>query len=659
MLTSQKNMYFCFQKFQNMYKQILALVFSFLFTTVYAQSSDEVLLTINDHNYTVADFERVYTKNLDLLKDESQKDLDNYMDLYVLYQLKVQKAYALDLDEKESYKEELDKHRRELAEKYFTDEKQLDKLVKEAFDRSAFEREASHILIRIDQFASPQDTLKAYQKAMEVYEKAQSEADFGELAVEYSEDPSAKQNKGYLGYFTVFRMVYPFESAAFETPIGEVSKPVRSRFGYHIIKVTDEKPIRYFRSISLIRINEADFADANQAEEMINKAYSELKQGKPIEEVSEHYVYGAKNGFRKIEKFYPGSLSVQGLDDKVYEMIEGQYTKPFSDRGSWYIVQLDKILPMPTYEESYANIRRRVISDSRAQVLKKDLNKHLQEKYQFKTVSNALQSVFNLYKGKTNSEDWTLPTPKNADETIATYDGGQFTAGELSDFLNKRLGLKADFTISETYLNNEWEEFVSYNLKKNYDANLENMFPEFKYTVQEYREGLLLFDLMEQEIWTKAQQDTLAQQTYFQNHAEKYEEPAKIVGALMIYDTEKEAEKAMKFYQKNHSYEKTVEKHQPENWYKGDMAETDERLKNSKKPQENAVQVFPVKSKFALLIVEDYVPAKIPDWKDVETRVAYDYQSFYETEWNNELKQNAKIVINQSAFDKLKQKYQQ
>src|SRR5690606_30499576 len=368
------------------------------------------------------------------------------------------------------------------------------KLVKEAFDRSAFEREASHILFRIDQYASPQDTLKAYQKAMEVYEKAQSGTDFGELAVEYSEDPSAKQNKGCLGYFTVFRMVYPFESAAFETSVGEVSKPVRSRFGYHIIKVTDETPISYFRSISLIRINEADFADANQAEEMINKAYSELKQGKPIEEVSEHYVYGAKNGVRKIEKFYPGSLSVQGLDDKVYEMIEGEFTQPFSDKGSWYIVQLDKILPMPTYEESYANIRRRVISDSRAQILKKDLNKHLQEKYQFAPNQNALQSVFNLYKGQNNSEDWTLPTPKNADETIATYDGGQFTAGELSDFLNKRLGLKADFTISETYLNNEWEEFVSYNLKKKYDENLENMYPEFKYTVQEYREGLLLFD---------------------------------------------------------------------------------------------------------------------------------------------------------------------
>lgn len=642
-----------------MYKQILALVFLLLFTTVYAQSPNEVLLTINNHSYSVDDFERVYTKNLDLLKDESQKDLDNYMDLYVLYQLKVQKAYALGLDEKESYKEELAKHRKELAEKYFTDETRLDELIKEAYDRSSFEREASHILIRIDQFASPQDTLQAYQKAMDVYQKAQSGMDFGELAVEYSEDPSAKQNKGYLGYFTVFRMVYPFESATFKTPVGEVSEPVRSRFGYHIIKVTDEKPIRYYRSISMIRINEADFADAAQAEEMINKAYTELQQGKPIEEVSEHYVYGAKNGFRKIEKFYPGSLSVQGIDDKVYEMSEGQFTQPFSDKGSWYIVQLDKILPMPTYEESYANIRRRVISDSRAQVLQKDLNKHLQEKYHFQPQQKVLQSVVNLYKGKTNNKDWNPPVLKNADEVIGSYDGGEFTANQFADFLNNRLKLKADFTISETYISNEWEEFVSRNLKQIYDENLEEMYPEFKHTVQEYREGLLLFDLMEQEIWTKAKQDTIAQQNYFKANAEKYQEPSKIVGGLLIYDTKKQAEKAMKFYQKNHSYEKTVEKHQPETWYKGDIAETDERLKNSKNHHKGSVQVFPVKSKYAVLVIDDYVSARIPHWEEVENRVAYDYQSSYETEWNNQLKQNAEIVVNQSAFDQLKRKYKQ
>src|SRR5690554_4621839 len=279
-----------------MYKQILIFVFSLLLTTVYAQSHDELLLHINDHNYSVSDFERVYAKNLDLLQDENQKDLDNYMDLYILYQLKVQKAYALGLDEKESYQKEFATHRSELAEKYFTDEQRLESLIAEAFDRSHTEREASHILFRVNPYATPQDTLKAYQKAMDVYEKAQSGMDFGELATAYSEDPSAKQNKGHLGYFTVFRMVYPFESAAFETPVGEVSEPVRSRFSYHIIKVTDEKPIRYYRSISMIRINEADFADAAQAEEMINKAYTELQQGKPIEEVSEHYVYGAKNG---------------------------------------------------------------------------------------------------------------------------------------------------------------------------------------------------------------------------------------------------------------------------------------------------------------------------------------------------------------------------
>lgn len=642
-----------------MYKQILIFVFSLLLMTVYAQSPDEVLMRINDHNYSVSDFERVYAKNLDLLQDEKQKDLDNYMDLYILYQLKVQKAYALGLDEKESYQKEFATHRSELAEKYFTDEQRLESLIAEAFDRSHTEREASHILFRVNPYATPQDTLKAYQKAMDVYEKALSGMDFGELATAYSEDPSAKQNKGHLGYFTVFRMVYPFESAAFETPIGEVSAPIRSRFGYHVVKVTDEKPIRYYRSISLIRLQEADFSHSAQAQELINEAHAQLQQGKSIEEVGATFDNNSKQAFRQIEKFYPGSLSVQGLDDKVYEMDEGQYSQPFYDKGSWYIVQLDKILPFPTYEESYDNIRRRVISDTRAQILKEDLSQHLQEKYKLNVETKALQSVKDLYSNSTFNDDWQTPKLAAPQTTVATYDGGKFSAEQFADFLNSRLKMKANFNISETYLNNEWEEFVAYHLKKTYDDNLEEMFPDFKHTVQEYREGLLLFDLMEQEIWTKAKQDTIAQQNYFKANAQQYIMPGKIVGALFEYSTKNEAENALKSYKKNNSYEKTVDKHQPEKWFKGEISETDERLINSQNVRENNLQVFPINNKYAVLVIEDYIPARLPEWEEVKNRVAHDYQNIYEEQWNRDLRNNATIIVNQSAFEQLKKKYQQ
>lgn len=641
-----------------MHKPILAFVFSLLFIATHAQPPSEVLLTINDQDYSVEDFERVYTKNLDLLKDEEQKDLDNYIDLYVLYQLKVQKAYALKLHEKESYKQELAKHRQELAEKYFTDEDRLDDLVKEAFERSSFEREAAHILIRVDEYATPQDTLAAYEKAMNVYQKAKSGESFEELAATYSEDPSAKQNKGYLGSFSIFRMVYPFESAAFETPVGEISRPVRSRFGYHIVHVIDEKPVRYYRSISIIKVNQDDFADAQQAKEAIDKAYAQLQKGQSMQAVAEKMVFGSTDNFKTIEKFYPGLMRVAGLEDQVYSMNEGDFSTPIADKNSWYIVQLNKILPTPTYEESYANLRRRVISDSRAQVLKKDLKRHLSEKYHFTTHPKALQKVFDLYNNKKHNTQTDFPTLKNPQEIVASFDGKKINAGEWAEYLNNRLKLKAEFMVSETFLAKQWDEFVVSELKQKHDENLENIYPDFKHTMQEYREGLLLFDLMEQEIWKKAKQDTLAQQQYFAAHLDNYKEPAKIDGALLFYDTENTAQKAMKFYQKSDSYEQTVAEYVPENWYKGELSADDERLQNSKS-LEKSTQVYPVKGKYALLIVKNHLPAQVPEWDAVKNKVAYDYQTQFENEWNQSLRDEAKVIINQSAFEKIKAKYQQ
>ena len=201
-------------------------------TTVFSQNKKEVLMTINGDPVYTNEFKRVYKKNLDLVQDESQKDIDGYLNLFVDYKLKIAEAQAQKLDEESTYKREFSKYRDQLSRNYLFEDKVTEELAKEAYERGKFDIAASHILIRTDYESVPQDTLAAYNKIKSIRERALKGEDFTTLAKTYSEEPGASERAGDLGYFSVFTMVYPFETAAYNTPVGEISDIVRTSFGY-------------------------------------------------------------------------------------------------------------------------------------------------------------------------------------------------------------------------------------------------------------------------------------------------------------------------------------------------------------------------------------------------------------------------------------------
>ena len=249
-------------------------------------SPKKVLFTIDEKPYYTDEFKRVYNKNIDLVKDESQKDLNQYLNLYVGYKLKINKAHQLGLQNNPKYITELSSYRTQLAKNYLTDVKVTNELVQEAYSRTLKEINGSHILFLVDENAGPADTLKAYNKAISVRKKIMAGEDFGVAAAEYSEDPSAKDNKGDLGYFSAFRMVYPFENAAFTTPKGEVSKIIRTRFGYHILKIKDVRNNRGEITVAHIMIlNEKPEETEKNAKNTINDIYKKIQQAVDFQKV--------------------------------------------------------------------------------------------------------------------------------------------------------------------------------------------------------------------------------------------------------------------------------------------------------------------------------------------------------------------------------------
>ena len=233
--------------------RLLFFIFILVQSTALAQTK-EILFSVDNHPYYTDEFIRVYNKNLDLVKDDSQKNLDNYLELFIGYKLKVEKANKIGLQNSVNYQNELKSYRTQLSKNYLSDSKVTNELVQEAYDRMKQEIRASHILVLIDESASPEDTLKAYQKIVDIKKRIDSGEDFITLAQQFSEDPSVKENNGDLGYFSAFRMVYSFENAAFSTEMGQTSKPFRTRFGYHIVKVFDKRMNRGEVSVAHIMI---------------------------------------------------------------------------------------------------------------------------------------------------------------------------------------------------------------------------------------------------------------------------------------------------------------------------------------------------------------------------------------------------------------------
>jgi peptidyl-prolyl cis-trans isomerase SurA len=275
------------------FKQLLLGVLLMTSVATFAQkNTKEVLFTIDQKPYYTDEFKRVYNKNLDLVKDESQKDLNQYLELYIGYKLKISKAYELGLQNGTAYINELKSYRNQLSKNYLTDTKVTKELVDEAYKRSLKEIKASHILVLVDENASPADTLAAYKKISTIRDRAVKGENFGELAFSSSEDPSAKENKGELGYFSTFRMVYPFESAAYTTKKGEISKIVRTRFGYHILNVEDIRDNRGELSAAHIMITvdkSASEEEQAKAKNTIDDIYKKLQQGEDFATLAKQF----------------------------------------------------------------------------------------------------------------------------------------------------------------------------------------------------------------------------------------------------------------------------------------------------------------------------------------------------------------------------------
>ncbi|HEU0137043.1 MAG TPA: peptidylprolyl isomerase, partial [Flavobacterium sp.] len=404
-------------------KQLLFGAFLALSIAGNAQSvSKEVLFTIDQKPYYTDEFLRVYNKNLDLVKDESQKDLNQYLELFVGYKLKINKAYKLGLQNSANYQNELKSHRAQLSKNYLTDSKVTSELVQEAYNRAIKEVHASHILVRFDENAKPEDTLKAYKQIMDIRKKALAGEDFGELATKFSQDESAKENKGDLGYFSAFSMVYPFESAAFKTAKGQISQPVRTRFGYHLVKVNDVRDNRGEVTVAHIMVLNPKVEDAAEKEKTrlhVFDIYKKLQQGESFENLakqfSEDKSSSSKGGV--LARFGSGQLSSQAFEDVAFSLTKDKpVSEPFQTQFGWHIVKLIDKHPVKSFDEMRNELEGKVSKDERSRLIAASMNEKLRKQFRVKRDAKTYSALTKLITEDIYKGEWQAP----ADNKVAT-----------------------------------------------------------------------------------------------------------------------------------------------------------------------------------------------------------------------------------------------
>jgi peptidyl-prolyl cis-trans isomerase SurA len=371
------------------------------FSKANAQTNDQTLFTIGGSPVSVGEFKYIYEKNNASDKNlYNEKSVKEYLNLYINFKLKVKAAHDEGLDTLSKFKLEYYKYRSQLAQPYMTDREVTGKLLDEAYARKQYEIRASHILIPVASDAAPKDTLAAYNLAMSIHDSiVKKGADFEKMARKYSKDPSVAANGGNLGWFTVFQMIYPFESAAYQLgDSGSVSMPVRTQFGYHILKITGKMPYRGDILVRHILINSptTDSPEKQKiAKDKIDSIYSLLKTGRgTFSDLAKQYSDNAqsKNNGGEMPRFNDFSPQIpQVFKDHAFALKhDNDISQPFRFETGWDIIQREDIKPLSGRKEAEEEIKQKVSRDSRSEMSREAAMAKFKSQLKFKEVHNAL-----------------------------------------------------------------------------------------------------------------------------------------------------------------------------------------------------------------------------------------------------------------------------
>ena len=697
-------------------KHLVLAVFALGGLTSPLCAQDPVVMTINDKPVKKSEFEAVFRKNNGKDAQANAKSVKEYVDLFSLFKSKVLEAESMGLDTLKSFRDELAGYRRQLAAPYLTDKNTNESILTETYERMKTEIRASHILVRIDETALPKDTLEAWTrinlirnavmgkfptsgeianydkllknttdvtklfkgkdsslykiklgsvKNLEAYYKGASDK-FMDIAPKTSDDPSVLENKGDLNYFSAMDMVYPFESAAYGTKVGDISQVVRTKFGYHVLKIYDRRANRGEIAVSHIMAkfpkNPTDQDKAN-AKLKIEEIYNKIKAGQNFEDMARQFSDDKQSGERGglLPSFKSGRWP-KSFEDASYGLKNNNdVSEPVLTQYGWHIIKRNELKAVLPFPEMKNELKARVSRDSRSQMGRVALITKVKKESGFtenlKNRDEFMKVLDSTYLKATWKAD---DANKLGNKEIFKLGGRSYTQNEFAKFLESQMTFRSSTDIAEL-MKGIYKTWVDERVIAFEDSQLEKKYVEFANLYREYRDGILIFDLTDQKVWSKAVKDTAGLRAYYEKNKNNYlwderaevtiyhclnEKVSKDVRKLL---SDKKDEKQvieiinlssqLNVSVDNITYLKGENKNIDANWKEGIVA------KDIKDDKENKV----------LVIVVNKILQKSPKTiGECRGNVTADYQSYLDAEWLKYLKDKYKVKVNEDVLSTIK-----
>lgn len=636
----------------------------------------QTLLTIGDEKVKVDEFMYIYEKNNSQTSIQEPSSIEEYLNLYINFKLKVKEAEELKMDTASDFKKELDGYREQLAKPYFIDESVNEALLQEAYERKLIDIRASHILIMVDPNARPEDTLAAYEKIVQIREEVMSGKDFADAAVEYSEDQSARDreeipgkqrfkagNKGDLGYFTVFNMVYPFENAAYETPVGEISQPYRTKYGYHLVKVNDKKEALGTAVVAHIYVGlrpDAPEEDVADAQEKIDNIYKKIQEGMSFEDAVIQYSDdkgSARNG-GKLSKFTCNRIVPEFVI--VADQLEPNgISEPVKTMYGFHIVKLISRDRPGTFEEEETGLKERLQKDNRTHKSEESVIQRIKLENGFSVNEKAKSAVFAKIDTAVLNMAFVADSLAGMNKTILKIGKEKHSQTDFALFIeaNQKRNPNID---KDVYLEQLFQQFGNTVCFDYENARLEEKYPEFRILMKEYHDGILLFNLTDEKVWSKAVKDTTGLENYFASNNETYQWGERVDATIFEIRKKEDAEQVKVFidmFPGDGDIAAAIEKdsinsvkiipgkfERNDNKYIDEVEWTAGNIVELTSDVEDLVVIVKIKE------VMQPTPKELNEARGIATA---DYQEYLEVEWIEQLKAKYPVVINNEVLQQL------
>ena len=649
-----------------MKKSLLFYTLLFLSLNIsFSQVSDsDVLFTISDEPVLATEFIRVYNKNLDLVQDDSQKGVESYLNLFVNYKLKLAEAKSLGYDKYPAYLKELKTYQNQLTQNYLIDKDVTDELVLEAYERTINEVKAQHVLVRVENFET--DTLQAFNAVLAFKDRLKNE-NFDSLKKEIHNGKNIFVED--LGFFTAFKMAYNFESKAFNTNVGDVSDPFRTKFGYHVVKILDKRKSKGEVCVAHIMIANTQKDNTLVAKDRILELHRLLVQGEDFGNLAKQFSDDKSSSVRngELKPFKSGQINSTKFENTAFSLKKiGDISDPIQTQFGWHILKLIKKTPVPDFNKIKQDLEDKVGKDSRSKLVRsKMIDKLLSEYNLSERNPNLVLFQSNVFFDDSNKY-WDIINEINNTKIFLQIKDRSYTFRDFIDFLNRNNKSINKKWNKKFIINHQYKFFLEQSLFQYKKDNLEYENQDFANILNEYREGLLLFELMQDKIWEGAKNDTLGLKVFYNDNKKNYLWPQRIMGSIASSSSYKTIKKVRKLWTKgntNQMIDELLNKTKqnvifsngeftlgelplPESFTTTPGVESGVKSPISKVIKEN--------NSFYVVNVNEFIPESQKTISEAKGQLISDYQNELESRWILELKFKFHVDLNEEVFQKVK-----